>query len=277
MPSFTGKTFSSFYKNILGIDQSSNTGADATTRNVQDGAGNNTVLSLSDDQLAVKPVNDDGAVLKVTNAAGNIILAVNTTDSIVRAGASQVAANTQYTHFGMAFNAVTAAAMSDDTHYAVPFNGMPFSADTIANYAMGTATTSSFNDTEPATSLTIATTAQSIIQTYWYVMDDITIDRVVWWQGADAATGSSTAAYLMGYNTVDATTASTGGDLSSGVKLASSSTVTNAGYEQAYYNQMSLSANVDVDAGKVILFTFCFDDTEATDYTINATVKFHIR
>ena len=276
MPTFTGKAFANFYKNILGIDQSSNTGVDSTTRNVQDGAGNNTAVSLSDDQLSVKPVSDNsGATLKVTNAGGSAILAVDTNNSKVTVGASQVAANTQYAHFGMTNGAVTTAAMSDDTHYAVPFNGMPFSADTIANYAMGTATTSSFNDTEPATSLTIATTAQSIIQTYWYVMDDITIDRVVWWQGADAATGSSTAAYLMGY-TVDATTASTGGDLSSGIKLASSSTVTNAGYEQAYYNQMTIHS-ADVDAGKVILFTFCFDDTEATDYTINATVKFHIR
>ena len=93
-------------------------------------------------------------------------------------------------------------------------------------------------------------------------------------QGADAATGDSTAAYLMGY-TVDASTASTGGDLSSGVKLASSSTVTNAGYEQAYYNQMSIHS-ADVDAGKVILFTFA-SDTVNSDFSINATIKFHIR
>ena len=276
MPTKTGKPLSSYYGNDLTINQSSNTGVDATTRNVQDGFGNNTALMLSDDQLVVAPVNDNTTTtLKVGNASGSVILAVNTTDSKVLVGASQVSANTQYAHFGMTYGAVTAAAMSDDTHYAVPFNGMPFSADTIANYAMGTATTSSFNDTEPATSLTISDTAMSIIQTYWYVMDDITIDRVVWWQGADASAGSSTAAYLMGY-TADATTASTGGDLSSGIKLASSSTVTNAGYEQAYYNQMTIHS-ADVDAGKVILFTFCFDDTEATDYTINATVKFHIR
>ena len=37
MPTFTGKTFASFYKNLLGINQASNTGVDATTRVVQDG------------------------------------------------------------------------------------------------------------------------------------------------------------------------------------------------------------------------------------------------
>ena len=59
MPTFTGKTFASFYKNILGLNQSSNTGVDATTRVVHDGAGNSTSVSLSDDVLQVQPVNDD--------------------------------------------------------------------------------------------------------------------------------------------------------------------------------------------------------------------------
>ena len=49
MPSFTGKAFANFYKNILGINQTGKTGVDTSTRNVQDGAGNNTALMLSDD------------------------------------------------------------------------------------------------------------------------------------------------------------------------------------------------------------------------------------
>ncbi len=275
MPSFTGKTFANFYKNILGINQASNTGVDATTRVVQDGAGNDSSLSLSDDVLQVKPVNDNTTgTLLAKNAGGNNILAVDTTNSQVLVGAGQVATNTQYAHFGVGYaDTAGAASYAADTHYAVPFMRMNFGG-AAANMALGTSTTSSFNDTEPATSLTIATTAMDILVGYWYVMDDITIDRVIWWQAADTATGDSTAAYLMGY-TVDAGTSSTGGDLSSGVKLASSSTVTNAGYEQAYYNQMTIhSANVD--AGKVILFTFAAD-TVNSDYTINATIKFHIR
>ena len=110
---------------------------------------------------------------------------------------------------------------------------------------------------------------------YWYVMDDITIDAVKWLHTADAATGSDVASYLMGY-TIDIANGSTSGDLSSGLKLASSGTITNAGYEQIYYNSMTIHSE-NVDAGKVIMFTFAFDDTEATDYSINATIKYHLR
>ena len=82
MPTFTGKTFASFYKNILGISQASNTGVDATTRAVQDGAGQTTSVSLSDDVLSVQPVNDDttGAML-VKSQGGSNILAVDTDKS----------------------------------------------------------------------------------------------------------------------------------------------------------------------------------------------------
>ena len=59
MPTKTGKTVSSYYGNDVTINQSSNTGIDSTTREIQDGFGNNTAISLSDDVLSVKPVNDD--------------------------------------------------------------------------------------------------------------------------------------------------------------------------------------------------------------------------
>ena len=278
MPTKTGKTYASYYKNDLAINQTSNTGVDATTRLVHDGAGNSSALSLSDDVVSIQPVNDDttGTML-VKNNAGNNILAVDTDNGKVLAGASQVAVNTQYAHFGISNADVFWDDVLADTHYAVPFSNAAgaFMTNAIANFAMGTSTSSSFNDTDPASSLTITTTAMDIVQTYWYVMDDITIDRVVWWSGADTATTDPVVAYLMGY-TVDATSAATGGDLSSGVKLASSSTVTSAGYRQINYDQMSLEANVDVDAGKVILFTFAAD-TVNSDYSINATVKYHLR
>ena len=89
MPTFLGKTFNSYFKNLLGMNQSTNTGVDATTRLVQDGAGQSTSLSLSDDVLSVQPVNDDttGAML-VKNQGGANILAVDTTNAKVLVGAS---------------------------------------------------------------------------------------------------------------------------------------------------------------------------------------------
>ena len=273
MPTFTGKTFSSFYKNILGINQSSNTGVDATTRVIHDGVGQSTSISLSDDVLSVQPVNDDttGTML-VKNNAGNNILAVDTTNSKVLGGASQTALNTQYAHFGIHSNDSGWAAASADNHYAVPFTNATSTLTGLLN--MGSSTSSSFNDTNPATTLTISNTAQHVTIMYWYVMDNITIDAVKWLHAADTSTGEATAAHLMAY-TVDIANGSTSGDLSSGVVVADGANITNAGYEQIYYQSMTIQS-ADVDAGKVILFTFA-SDTVNSDYSINATVKYHIR
>ena len=105
-------------------------------------------------------------------------------------------------------------------------------------------------------------------------MDNITIDAVKWLHAADAATGDDTAAHLMSY-TVDTANGSTSGDLSAGVVVADGATITNAGREQIYYQSMTIQS-ADVDAGKVILFTFA-SDTVNSDFSINATVKYHVR
>tara|TARA_Y100001963_G_scaffold4265_1_gene5615 strand:- start:2199 stop:3035 length:837 start_codon:yes stop_codon:yes gene_type:complete len=278
MPSFTGNKFSNFYKRILQINQSSNTGVDTTTRNIQDGDGGSTVASISDDQLLVKPINDDTTTtLAVQNNSGNNILAVDTTNSKVLIGAGQVAINTQYAHFGMGGQDAAYGGMLADTHYAIPFgasSGNNFALETIANFAMGSSTSSSFNDTNPSTSLTISTLASSLVSVYWHIRDNITIDEVTWLHGGDAADGDSTAAHLMAY-TIDTDNGVTSGDLSGGVVVADGATITNAGREQIYYQQMTIQS-ANVDAGKVILFIFA-SDTVNSDYGINATIKYHIR
>ncbi len=276
MPSFSDKTFASYFKRICQIGQASNTGVDATTRAVQTGDGANTSISLSDDNLFVRPQNDNTtSTFVVYDKDSNEIFAVDATNSKVRIGRNTIAGNTQYAQFGCHSGDPTMASFLADTHYALPFTIAHFGG-TATSLAMGSSTSSSFNDTNPATSLTISTTAHDIVGAYWYVMDDITIDAVKWLHAADAATGEATAAHLMAY-TVDIANGSTGGDLSSGVVVADGANITNAGYEQIYYQNMSLeSDNVDVDAGKVILFTFA-SDTINSDYSISATIKYHVR
>ena len=273
MPSFLNNTFASFFNRILQFGHAGNNGTPTSTTAIQSGDGVATSVSLSDDVLSVQPVNDDGNTFLVKNNAGNNILAVDTTNSKVLGGASQTALNTQYAHFGVSSGSATSAAQVADTHYAIPFGGSIF-AGAPASFAMGTSTTSSFNDTNPATSLTISTTAHDVVNAYWYVMDNITIDSVKWFHAGDTATGEDTAAHLCAY-TVDIANGSTGGDLSSGVVVADGANITNAGYEQIYYQSMTIQS-ADVDAGKVILFTFA-SDTVNSDYSINATVKYHIR
>ena len=269
MPTFTGKTFASFYKNILGLNQSANTGVTTAASTVQDGAGQNTAISLSDDALAVVPRSDNTtATFIVTNTSGNNILSVDTTNSKVLLGASQVPP-TNYAHFGI--DHAGSSGFIADTHMAIPF-GL---AESSASYlAMGSSTSSSFNDTDPATSLTTTTSAMYVVNMFWHVMDDITVDAVKWWSAADAATGDDVAAHLMAYSVVS-DNSSTSGDLSSGVVVADGATITNAGHEQLYYQSMTIQS-ADVDAGKIIMFTFA-SDTVNSDYGINATVKYHIR
>ena len=270
MPTFQGTLVSNYFKRILQVSQTSNTGVDATTRAVQTGDGAATSISISDDVLSVQPQNDDSvATLLCKTNAGNNILAVDTTNKKVLVGASQIAATTQYAHFGAGFDSGSLTFVAD-YHYAIPFNFMFYQNDV----QMGSSTSSSFNDTNPASTLTISTTAMKAVGVYWYVMDDITIDAVKWLHAADDATGDVTAAHLMSY-TVDTANGSTGGDLSSGTVLADGATITNSGYEQIYYQSLTIQS-ADVDAGKVILFTFA-SDTVNSDFSINATVKYHLR
>ena len=270
MPTFSQTTFSSFFKRILQFGHSGNNGTPTGTTNIQSGDGVATSVSLSDDVLQVQPQNDDGNTFLVKNNAGNNILAVDTDNSKLLGGASQTALNTQYAYFGT--DSAGSSGFVADQHYAITFNNSP-DGSTTSN-AMGSSTSSSFNDTDPASSLTIGSTADNMVLTYWYVPDNITIDAVHWFHGADAATGDSTAAHLMSYS-IDTDNSTTSGDLSSGTVVADGATITNAGYEQIYYQAMTVQS-ADVDAGKVILFTFA-SDTISADYSINAIVKYHIR
>jgi len=270
MPTKRGKTYAATFPNDLTVNQSSGVGIDSTTRLIHDGVGNSTSISLSDDVLSVQPVNDNGNTLLVKNQGGSNILAVDTTNSKVLVGASQVAANTQYAYFGV--DSAATSSNSADVHYAVSFNNATTGTTNLS--PLGSSTSSSFNDTNPSTSTTLSNLGENYMKAYWYVPDNITIDAVYWFHTADAATGDDTAAHLMAY-TVDIGNGSTSGDLSSGVVVADGATITNAGYEQIYYQSMTVQS-ADVDAGKVILFTFA-SDTINSDYSINATVKYHIR
>ena len=100
MPSFTGNPFSNFYKRILQISQPSNTGVTTVTKTIQDGEGNSTAISLSDDQFIVRPQDDNTtSTMIVANGGGDNILAVDTTNSLVKVGGGQVSATTQLKEF----------------------------------------------------------------------------------------------------------------------------------------------------------------------------------
>ena len=262
--SLTGKTKSSTYKDLLQMNNS-NSGVDTITRNVVDGEWTASAISLSDDSLRVIPQNDDNVGLfLVRDKDGNTLFAVDSTNDLVKAGVGLHIVNTNIKEFSM-----DASEQSPDTADTwTALTAQQCNMNNLGELEMGTGST-------PATTLTIATTAQTVVKHYWHVPFNITIDSCNVWFGADAASGDVVKFSVMAY-TPDSANGSTSGDLSSGVEVCvSPSTVTGAGYEQAYYQALTVST-ADVAAGKVIMACVHQDGTNA-DLSVNMQLVYHLR
>ena len=263
MPTFLGQTLSSYFKRILQFGHSGNSGTPTGTTNIQAGDGVATSLSLSDDVLSVQPVTDNttGTML-VKNQGGSNILAVDTTNSKVLLGASQLPP-TNYAYFGV--DGAENASFLANTHYMIPFASNSISTAQANNIGTGT---------DPDTSLTIATTADNVVNNLWYIPDNITIDSVTWLVGADAGSGDVMRVHLMSY-AIDISNNATSGDLSSGVVVADGADITSSGYDRIHYQSMTVQS-ANVDQGRAIVFTFR-SDSVTSNHAIQATIKYHVR
>ena len=171
MPTFQGNSFSNFYKRILQIGNSDNSGTPTSTTAIQAGDGVNTSMSVSDDVLQVQPQNDDttGTFL-VKNNSGTELLKVDSTNSLVKALDHNV--NTQYATFGI--NATDSASLTANNHYAIPYQVNSYSdASNLPTFGTGT---------DPDDSFTTASTdtqyAAQIVPMMWRIPDNITIDSI---------------------------------------------------------------------------------------------------
>ena len=185
-------------------------------------------------------------------------MSVDTTNELVSASGNIV--NTQYAYFSVVtthFSSVLA-----DNHYAVPFaNGNNASTSQYINLGTGT---------DPATSFTTSTDAHKLVPVMWYIPDNITIDAIYSFEGADDATGDTTRMHLMSYDFTSGATSC----LTNGTLLAHNSDVTNAGYEQPYLSTWTVDSS-DVASGKVVLATFESDSVNS-DYSLSIKVKYHL-
>ena len=262
--SFTGKTKANVYKDILHMDNS-NAGISTSLQVVKDGAGNQSCVYISDDQMKVKPENDDTTTLiDIQNKAGTTLFQVDSVNSLLKALGHNL--NTHYANFGIDASVGSLSYLAN-THYAIPYNSTSMKS-TDADVDFGTGT-------DPDTSFTTANVtsqyASQIVPMMWYVSDNITIDSVSHIEGADAASGDTTRMHLYSYTFTSGSTSC----LTSGTLLAHNSDITNGGNEQAYLSTWTIDSS-DVDSGRVIL---CFfrSDTINSDYTLNVTVKYHLR
>ena len=263
MPTFTGKAFANFYKNILGLDQSSNTGVSTSVVRVQDGEGKNTVLSLSDDQFVVKPVNtNETATMTVSQNDGTAVFKVDTANKLVYAGSG--ATKNVLTHF----KEMGLYDFSPNTgyHYPLIANTM-FVPDGATAFA---ADGDWGNGTDPADALDVSglTAQENAIAVYWYLENNIALDSVRFMATAD---GSATLNFhIMAY---DLDVSSNYGDLSNGTVCASGTVAaTNATVKT---DTMTLNT-ISIDAGKVVI-GFIENATDTSDVSISVNLKYHIR
>ena len=267
MPTFSQKTFASFWKNIFAVNQTGNTGVDTTIREMQDGAGNNTSVSLSTNHLNVQPqATDSTAAFKVKNLGGDSILVVDSADSLVKCGASQVNALTQYQHFGVARLSCVANA-----HMVLALGSASYVGH-LSEWNLGTGA-------NPAETLDVSGEVDTInlATSYWYIPDAITVDSVHVLMGGDSASTTDNLNFQLYSYAID--TSTNHGDLSDGTLVAG--TVGAVGsfisdvHEDAIKYQLLANCPTDVAAGRVILATV--ESTGTDTISINMTVKYHIQ
>ena len=265
--SLTGKTKASSYKDLLQMNNS-NSGVDTTIRNVVDGEGTASALYLSDDQAFIYPQNDDTIrVFKVVDKDMNALFNIDSSNDLVRAGIGQHTVNTQYAYFGA--NYTTIDSFAANTHYPLAFSSASGGLTAANDVDFGTGT-------GPDTTFTTADTdtqyASQLVPMMWRVPDNITIDEIKHFEGADNATGDTTRMHLMSFTF---NTGATGALTSGAVVANTSADNTNAGNEQPYLKDWTIGT-ADVDAGKVLLCMFRSDSINS-DYSVSVTIKYHLR
>ena len=259
--SLTNKTISSTYKDIISIDNS-NAGFDTNIDQVRSGNGNGSALYLSTNNFKVQPTADSTTNSVIYDKDGNILFQVDSTNDAVKVLGNHV--NTQYAYFGVSSADTIFTGMSANTHTAVPFNSNGLSGALVT---LGTGT-------NPDTSLTVSTTADDLVNCIMYIDSNINVDAVYVWMGSDTATADTACRFhLMSY-TIDTGNSATSGDLSSGVVVADGSDINNAGYEQAYYQSMTIQ-NASVSSGSVLMFLARMDSVNS-DISLNCKIKYHL-
>jgi len=261
--SFINKKPANTFKDILQINNG-NSGISASLKQVKSGSDDGSSLYISEDNIKTQPSADSTTSVVHYDKDGNALLTIDSVNDMIKSGISQHHINTQYAHFGDNF--VYTASFIADYHYPIGF-------DNQVRTTTGGDIVNIGNGTNPDTSLTISNNAQELVGRFWYVPDNMVIDSAFFWVGADASSGDTIRCHLMAYDIVT-TAGATGGDLSNGVVVADGADIVNAGYEQAYYQSMTIQSS-SVSAGKALFFTFRQDGVNS-DYSISATIKYHL-
>tara|TARA_Y100000401_G_scaffold83984_1_gene69261 strand:+ start:1834 stop:2601 length:768 start_codon:yes stop_codon:yes gene_type:complete len=255
MSAITNKSISEIFKDLFYIDNS-NAGFTTTTKVIKDGGGGESSLNVSDRELTILPADDTTSTFRVKDKDGNAIFFCDTHNDVVKAGTNSQIVNTQYIeYFGKDLD------LTGSKHVAIPRAINP-----NAQYEFGTGA-------NPSIPSVITTTADDMISCVWFTDTAITIDNIIIWVAASGS-GADTIRFHLISCDIDTSNSATGGDLSNIVINASGADITSAGYEQAYYQQITPSTS-SIGANKAIFLTLKADSDNA-DYTVNAKIKYHL-
>ena len=259
---FSGKTVANTFKDLLQIDNS-NAGISTSLRVVKDGAGNQASLYISDDQIKIQPERDDTtSLLEINDKDGDQMLLVDSTNDAIKSFGHHL--NTKYKEFGLFDFSPTAG-----YHNPMICNNMMFS-DSGSDFIQDTSMFG--NGADPATTLDLSANGTPMIAAacYWYLMDDITIDKITCLATADA--NISVTVHLFSY-TLD--TSSNQGDLSAGTLLATNALAYALTATTLKPINLTISS-ADVDSGDVII-AFVENQTDTADMSIQTICKYHLR
>ena len=182
-----------------------------------------------------------------------------TSSTVTSAGVT----NYLYATFGVSEDMLRDA--SANTHYPIPFSNHDSENALDLNFGTGT---------DPATSWTASngssTDASLIVPMIWYIPDNIVIDAVYSIEGGDNPNGDTTRMHLFSYDYSSGSSSV----ITNGIVIASSADRVNAGTEQTYSGDWSVTAP-NVLAGKAVLAFWEQDGTNG-DYSVTVTVKYHL-
>lgn len=253
----TNKTISNTYKDVIHVDNA-NSGIDSTLRELMSGNGNKSALSVSTNNTRIKPASNSATTLDIQKQDGTEMVLVDTTNTLVKVLGQFVNVQTRDFHLKSA----------DALPSGTSWTPLTLSAMRLqASFTMGTGT-------DPNTSQTISTNADDMVNSNWYVPFNITVDNVYVWWGADAVSGDSVEFSIMAYD-IDTTNTATGGDLTNGFEVADNTARAGAGYEQSYFENLSIKT-ADVDSGKSIM-AFVKQNGTNSDLSVFVQIVYHLR
>ena len=272
MSSFTGKPMKDVYKDILHTNNS-NSGLSTTIKQITCGDGDTTSLYLSQRNLKVQPSADTTTNTVIYDASGNALVTVDSTNDLVKAGIGQHTVNTQFKEFGI-WDFSPAAG----THYVMT-TSPTITTSGDADFT-GAVSGSAWGGTgaNPATSLTVSSSALGLIPALWILQQNITIDQINYVIAADA---SSTAnLHLMSYD-IQSGSGTSAGDLANGAVLAQTGSSAGSlspvtiGADRVSNGTLTKNTS-DVDSGKAIV-GFIENVGSGDDVTVSVIVKYHLR